>query len=109
MRKIISLILAIGICGFTSFEIVFAQPASQQDQAVVDQGNKICPVSGEKIEEKNKATYVYEGKIYNFCCAGCIDEFKKDPQKYIKKVEDELKAKESSGGQTVPDNHQHQH
>jgi len=51
--------------------------------------NKICPVTGEKIDEKIKATYEYEGRIYNFCCVMCIDEFKKDPQKYIKKVEEE--------------------
>jgi YHS domain-containing protein len=40
-----------------------------------------------------KATYEYKGKVYNFCCQMCIEEFKKDPQKYIKKVEEE-KAKE---------------
>ena len=55
-------------------------------------GNKICPVTGEKIDEKTKATHEYKGKIYNFCCAMCIDEFKKDPEKYIKKVEEELQA-----------------
>ncbi|MCM8796679.1 MAG: YHS domain-containing protein [Candidatus Omnitrophica bacterium] len=46
-----------------------------------------------------KATYEYEGKIYNFCCEMCVEEFKKDPQKYIKKVGEELKAesKEKSG------------
>ncbi len=58
----------------------------------VNVGNKICPVSGEKIVEKMKAAYEYEGKIYNFCCPMCIDEFKKDPQKYIKKVGEELKT-----------------
>ncbi|MBI1810454.1 MAG: YHS domain-containing protein [Nitrospirae bacterium] len=45
-------------------------------------GNKICPVSGEKIDEKTKATYEYNGKIYNFCCPMCVEEFKKDPEKY---------------------------
>jgi len=50
-------------------------------------GNKICPVTGEKINEKMKATYEYAGKSYNFCCASCIDDFKKDPDKYVKKVE----------------------
>lgn len=55
-------------------------------------GNKICPVSGEKIDEKMKATYEYEGKVYNFCCASCVEEFKKDPDKYIKKVDEELKS-----------------
>jgi|GEM_PF-1894231 len=58
----------------------------------VEAGNKICPVSGEKIEEEMKATYEYNGKIYNFCCASCVKEFRKDPDKYIKKVDDELKA-----------------
>jgi YHS domain-containing protein len=50
----------------------------------IEVGNKICPVSGEKINEKWKATYEYKGKIYNFCCPACIKEFKKDPDKYIK-------------------------
>lgn len=59
----------------------------------VNVGNKICPVSAEKIgEEMDPVTYEYEGKIYNFCCAGCIDEFKKDPEKFINKVEQELQA-----------------
>jgi YHS domain-containing protein len=55
-----------------------------------DVGNKICPVTDEKIDEKSKTTYEYKGKIYNFCCSGCIDEFKKEPDKYIKKVDKEL-------------------
>ncbi|MCL4476025.1 MAG: YHS domain-containing protein [Nitrospirae bacterium] len=50
-------------------------------------GNEICPVSGEKIDEKMKQTYEYKGKIYNFCCPMCIEEFKKDPEKYIEKME----------------------
>ena len=62
----------------------------------VNVGNKICPVSGEKIGEKLKATYEYNGKVYNFCCASCIDEFKNDPTKYIKKVEVELQATSKS-------------
>ncbi len=66
--------------------------APQEESAAVDAGNKICPVTGEKIDEATKATYEYEGKIYNFCCAMCIDEFKKEPQKYIDKVNAELEA-----------------
>lgn len=59
----------------------------------VNVGNKICPVSGDKIKEETKATYEYEGRIYNFCCPQCIEEFKKEPQKYIKKVEEELQGR----------------
>lgn len=62
----------------------------------VNVANKICPVSGDKIDEKLKATYEYEGKIYNFCCPMCTDEFKKDPHKYIKKVEEELQAESNA-------------
>lgn len=69
-----------------------AAPAGNKSE-VVDVGNKICPVTGEKIGEETKATYEYEGKIYNFCCPMCIGTFKKDPEKYIKKIEEE-KAKE---------------
>ena len=69
-----------------------AQAAPVVAVAAVNVGNKICPVMGDKIDDKHKVTYEYEGKIYNFCCSGCIGEFKKDPQKYITKVEQELRT-----------------
>ena len=56
-------------------------------------GNKICPVTGEKIDEKEKVTYEYQGKIYNFCCSACPIEFKKDPDKYIKIIGKEMENK----------------
>lgn len=80
-----------------------------------DVGNKICPVTGEKIDEKTKATYEYQGKIYNFCCPVCIDEFKKDPEKYIKKIEEEKQkeaagtASEKSETETETAEHHHEH
>jgi len=84
--------------------------AESTSKEVVDVGNKICPVSGEKIKEEMKATYEYEGKIYNFCCPMCIDEFKKDPEKYIQKVEEELKARAKEENEITPAMHEgHQH
>ena len=80
-------------------------------EEAVNVGNTICPVSGEKIDDKMKTTYEYEGKIYNFCCASCVDDFKKDPQKYIKKVEQELQGKLQdeleSEEETTHEVHQH--
>ncbi len=64
----------------------------------VNVGNTICPVTGEKIDEKNKVTYEYQGKVYNFCCAACPPAFMKDPQKYIKKIEEEKQKQHSSPG-----------
>ena len=81
------------------------EPVSEE---AINVGNKICPVSGEKIDEKMKATYGYEGKIYNFCCSSCVEEFKKDPAKYIKKIEEELSSvlkEETKEGST----HEHHH
>lgn len=69
-------------------------------------GNKVCPITGEKIDEKNKSTYEHEGKTYNFCCPMCIDEFKKDPAKYIEKVEKEVEA-ESAPSHEVHGGHHH--
>lgn len=46
-----------------------------------------CPVMGGKI---NKNLYVdANGKRIYVCCGGCIGKVKADPEKYIKKLEDE--------------------
>ena len=91
-KRLVFVVIA-GLFIFASTGYLFAQDSSAQEQPkkAENVGNKICPVTGEKIDEKTKVTYEYQGKIYNFCCAGCPDEFKKDPEKYIKKVEEEKK------------------
>lgn len=48
-------------------------------------GEVRCPVTGEKVDPATAfAKTVYKGKTYYFCCAGCPEEFKKNPEKYIK-------------------------
>ena len=69
-----------------------AQPVIEEavSQPAVEVGNKICPVSGEKIESMGEGVkYEYNGKIYNFCCPMCLKDFKKDPEKYSKIAEEE--------------------
>ncbi len=45
-----------------------------------------CPVQGGDID---KALFVdVDGKRIYVCCSGCIDVVKKNPQKYIKELED---------------------
>ncbi len=46
-----------------------------------------CPVSGDKVDPK--ITYTYKGKVYRFCCASCAADFRKDPEKYIRKMNGE--------------------
>jgi len=54
-----------------------------------------CPAKGGgRIWDKGKSSkFEYNGKIYNLCCAACEKDFKKDPAKYIKKVEKEMSVK----------------
>jgi YHS domain-containing protein len=38
--------------------------------------------------------FVYEGREIKLCCKGCLKDFKKEPAKYVKKIEEaEAKAK----------------
>ena len=43
-----------------------------------------CPVMGGDIDKRYFTDY--KGKRIYFCCAGCPDEFRKDPEKYMKKL-----------------------
>ncbi len=114
-RKILVIVSAVTFLLGVS-KLSFAQARTEHEHGVtetskaavsgeaVNVGNKICPVSGENIKEKTKATYEYQGKIYNFCCPMCIDEFKKNPEKYIKKIEQESQAE--SKGQAAHEGHE---
>ena len=62
---------------------------------VVNFGNKICPISGEKVGEMGEVVSVeYNGKSYNLCCAMCKKDFLKDPEKYIQKMTEQMKDAE---------------
>ena len=64
-----------------------------EDSTVTEVGNKLCPISGEKVGEMGEVVKVeHNGKVYNLCCKMCIKDFKKDPEKYIKKIEEQEKA-----------------
>ena len=80
-------------------------PASEQIKEKENVGNEFCPVSGEKIDEKTKVTYEYNGKIYSFCCQDCVEEFKKDPEKYIEKLEKEKAGPNGQDKSTHEDHH----
>jgi YHS domain-containing protein len=56
---------------------------------------KTCIVSGEKLGEMGDPyVFKYEGREIKFCCKNCVKDFKKDPAKYVKKIEEaEAKVK----------------
>ena len=52
-----------------------------------------CVVSGEDLGEK-PYVFTHNGQTVKLCCKDCLKDFKKDPAKYVKKIEEaEAKAK----------------
>ena len=58
---------------------------------------KTCAVSGEKLEDGGDmgdiVNYLHKepgkpDRLVRFCCKGCIKEFKKDPAKYLKAIDE---------------------
>jgi YHS domain-containing protein len=51
-----------------------------------------CPVMGGKISGKHYADY--KGQRVYFCCTSCVDMFKKEPEKYLNKLEEQNETPE---------------
>jgi len=78
-----AMVVVLGFCGLNAACAASAaekSTAGQKETAIVDVGNKICPVTGAKVD--GKTTYVYKGKRYNLCCPMCPAMFASDPEKY---------------------------
>lgn len=76
---VLALALAVSIAG-----VGWAAPPPLMDQPQAGKSQVACPVQGGKI---NKDLYIdYQGQRVYFCCPACIDIFKKDPEKYLKKM-----------------------
>ena len=77
MKKIKAVILALALTAFAAGSLWAADPKPQTT----------CPVLAGNID---KSVYAdYKGKRIYFCCKGCDAEFNKDPEKYMKKLQDE--------------------
>jgi YHS domain-containing protein len=73
-----------------------AAPAAAPAKAEIAQ--KLCPVTGELI---NRNIFVdYDGRRVYFCCDMCPPQFKKDPEKYLKKLDEQMA---SGAGAKVPE------
>ena len=76
MKKI-SLILAV-----LALALMMVGPALAQGKAQTE-----CPVLGGNIDKNVYADY--KGQRVYFCCKGCDEEFKKNPEKYLEKMKSE--------------------
>jgi YHS domain-containing protein len=81
MSKLKSLVfIAVMILFATGAVLVAPLPAQAKAQTT-------CPVLGGNID---KNVFVdYQGKRIYFCCQGCDAEFNKNPEKYLKKLEEQ--------------------
>ena len=70
------------------------KPPKASNEKVVPYTLKVCVVSGDKLGEMGKP-YVFtnETREIKLCCKDCLKTFKKEPAKYVKKIE-EAEAKE---------------
>lgn len=52
-----------------------------------------CLVGGDELGSMgDPVEYVHEGRLVQFCCESCIDEFKKDSTKFLAQLDDALKT-----------------
>jgi YHS domain-containing protein len=64
------------------------QMKESTETATVQIWNKVCPVKGEEVDAE-APTVEYNGKIIGFCCPGCDSKFQKDPEKYMKNLNED--------------------
>jgi len=90
MKTLLSLTAVVLLAVFVVQPAVFAEEA-----ALVEVGNKICPVSNEAVGTMGDVVQVeYDGKLYNLCCKMCAKTFKNEPEKYSKIAEAEASVHE---------------
>lgn len=71
-----------------------ATPAKKSDADLVKEQKAIyplstCVVSGEKLGGSmgEPVDYLHKDRLVRFCCKGCIEKFKKDPDKHLKALD----------------------
>ena len=96
MNKLALLILLLAAIAFAGEPAkadtsLIQKPTKEQLAKATPLNNTICPISKEKIGNMGAAVpVIYKGKIINLCCGGCPGDFAKNPEKYLKMVNEEL-------------------
>lgn len=97
MKLMLSLAAAILCAAFSSGCLAADQkPATKAKPYPL----KTCVVSDEKLggDMGDPYVFVHEGREVKLCCKGCLDDFKKDAAKYVKKIE----AAEAKDAKSAP-------
>jgi YHS domain-containing protein len=67
--------------------LLFLGPGKMMTGTALAAAETKCPVLGGDIDKKVYTDY--KGQRIYFCCKACIEDFKKDPEKYLKKMQAE--------------------
>jgi len=94
MKTVNSLTRSIVVAGLLAVPLLSSY-AETKKEAVKPYTLTNCIVSGEKLGEMGKPyVFTHEGREIKLCCKSCLKDFKKDPAKYVKKIQEaEAKAK----------------
>ena len=84
-RAVCILAITFFVAGLGTLNLEAAQNGNPQ---------KNCPVMGGPISKDSFRDY--NGKRVYFCCTGCPGEFDKNPERYIKKLEEQGVTLEAS-------------
>jgi len=82
------------VCGMELQPVYTNASLSATNNAAADAKPKpypfdTCLVDGMKLGSMGDPyVFVYQGQEIKFCCAGCKPDFLKDPEKYMKKIQD---------------------
>src|SRR3954453_7207225 len=92
---IFCMVLAFGFSASFAADAGKSDAPAKKEAAKSKPINAKCPVEGEDVDPEG-ATTTYKGKTIGFCCASCIKDFNKDPEKYMKKIEADNKKAEDA-------------
>jgi YHS domain-containing protein len=75
-------------CGKEETPKVSTPPTPPSEKAAKAYPLKTCLVSGEELGKMGEPVrIVYEGQEIKFCCKSCEPDFRKDPAKFLKKLQ----------------------
>jgi Cu+-exporting ATPase len=87
MKRIVTaLLIAIAVLAISASAVSGSMVAAAKSPAAVQKAQKaIDPVCGLTVEKVAELSYSYKGETYYFCSNKDRDNFKSNPEKYLKK------------------------
>lgn len=85
-------LIVTGLFAAAVFVGSFSAVAADKKEEKKEYPLKTCVVTDEKLGSMGKPYVIkHEGREVQFCCKGCEKDFKKEPAKYLKKIDEASK------------------